>query len=177
MSKLTTVICAWCGNETEKTLGHVNRAKKENRLLFCNKVCFGLHRRVEKSKEQKKQEKRLYDMQYRKKNAGMLKAKKAAYFQRSYDPVEAAKKRQETMPRHVEYCRRPEYKAYKSKYDSQYRAKKMYGEFYESFLLLLQIDREVESRASKYEIGLANGTINKAQSRRRNHERTHRSKS
>jgi hypothetical protein len=167
------VTCAHCGSPIDKPAAYVNRAQKLGKPMFCNKTCFGLSRRAGKTAEQKKEEKRLYDMKYRAKNLQSIKEKKAAHFKATYDPERAAEQRKKRMPQHIEYCRRPEYKAKKSVYDAQYRAKKMYGEFHEAFLLLLQIDREVEARASKYEIGLANGTINKAQTRRRNYERSH----
>jgi hypothetical protein len=136
-------------------------------------VCAGFGRRKNKTADQKKEEKRLYDIAYREKNLARIKAGKHEWFKRTYDPAAAAIERKKKMPQHVEYCRRPEYKAYKQKYDQQYRAKKIYGEFHESFLILQKIDQEVASRASKYDIALENGTINKAQHRRREYERTH----
>lgn len=169
--------CDYCGSETEKTTSHYNRAKKVGAGIYCNKVCAGLSRRNNKSAEQKKEDKRLYDLAYREKNVDLLKEKKAAWFQNSYVPVQAAIKRKKKMPYHVEYCRRPEYKKWKRQYDEIHRAKKFFGEFYESVLLLKQIDSEVSSRASKYDIGLENGTINKSQNRRREHERSYSNKS
>jgi hypothetical protein len=168
-----TAYCATCGKLLTKKASAINRAKKTGKPMFCDKACFGLSRRDGKTPEQRKEEKRLYDMEYRAKNLQAITEKKAAWFKANYDPIKAAEERKKKMPQHIEYCRRPEYKAYKKRYDEQHRAKKQYGEFYESFLILTQIDQEVSSRASKYEIGLANGTINKAQTRRRNYERTH----
>lgn len=121
--------------------------------------------------EQKKEIKRLYDIEYRKKNRELLKAKKAAWFQRDYDPVAAAVKRKKRMPLHVEYCRQPEYKKWKKKYDKEYRAKKMFGEFWQAFLIVMEINKEVLERASKYEMSYANGTLNKSQNRSREYER------
>lgn len=43
-----------------------------------------------------------YDRQYRKKNRARIKANKAAYFQRTYDPVKAAKERKKNMAAHKE---------------------------------------------------------------------------
>jgi hypothetical protein len=67
-------------------------------------------------------EKRIYDAAYRKKNRAKLKAIKRLYHKRTYDPVKAAIERKAKMKNHVEYCRRPEYKKYKSKYDAKRRA-------------------------------------------------------
>ena len=79
-----------------------------------------------------KKEKAAYDREYRKKNLAWIKAKKADYFQRTYDPVKAAKERKKRMPEHVEYCRQPKYRAYKRKYDRKRRASK-FGEFAEAY--------------------------------------------
>ncbi len=126
---------------------------------------------------EKKEAKRLYDIEYRAKNGEILKAKKQDYFKRTYDPVKAAIERKKIMPRHIEYCRRPEYKVKKQKYDEVYRAKKVYGEFWEAFLLIQNLGKEVDSRITKQEIAGINGTRNKSQTRRRNYESTHSNKS
>jgi hypothetical protein len=169
--------CGYCGAPLKKDASAINRAKRECKPLYCHKACAGLARRVYKAVDQKKEEKRLYDAQRRIEKKDELKALRKAYFQRTYDPAKAAIKRQETMPRHVEYCRQPQYRKYKQQYDQQYRAKKIYGEFYEAFLLTLQLDEEVQSRASKYEISVINGILNKSQKRKREHERLNSNKS
>jgi hypothetical protein len=64
-------------------------------------------------------------------------------------------------------------KAKKRDYDAQYRAKKEYGEFWQCFLVVASIDKEVSERATKMEIAVANGTLNKAQTRKRNYERAY----
>lgn len=169
---LMKINCEQCGRLAERATGHVNRSRKISAPLYCNRTCAGLARRTPpKSKGQKVEEKRLYDIEYRRKNLVAIKDKKRAYFRETYDPAIAAAKRKERMPWHVAYCRRPEYRQWKQGYDARYRANRMFGEFADAALLLNEIDREVTSRMSKYEIGLANGTINKAQLRRRAHER------
>lgn len=120
---------------------------------------------------EKKEIKRLYDIEYRKKNLELIKQKKHKWFKQSYDPIKAAAERKIKMPKHVEYCRRPEYVQWKQKYDEQYRAKKLYGEFWQAFLIVVAINEEVLKRASRYEIGYANGTVNKSQNRSREYER------
>jgi hypothetical protein len=161
------VRCAQCRKWIEKETGHVNRAKKVGLKLFCDKHCFGISRRRHKTKAQKVAEKRLYDIEYRRKNRKLLKAKKRAYFERTYDPVAAAKVRKARMHLHVAYCRQPHYKRWKKRYDNRYRAGKMFGSYAESFLLLQKIEREVSSRMTKHEVRQSNGIINKAQERKR----------
>jgi len=155
--------CFTCGRDVE-------RKARTGLKLFCGRVCFGLSRRKEKTAAQKKEEKRLYDARYRMLNLTLLKSKKAAYFQATYDPEKARIERKKKMPNHVEYCRRPEYRAWKSKYDSAYRAKKDYGPFWEAGMLLIELNNEVDQRATKEELALAKGTVNKALTRRREYE-------
>lgn len=155
--------CYTCG----KPVDHKQRGDLK---LFCGRKCFGISRRKGKTKQQKVAEKRAYDMEYRAKNLALIKAKKAAYFQRTYDPKKAAKERKKKMPRHLEYCRQPKYKEWKSRYDQEYRAKKYFGAFWESAILCMQLDEEILSRMSRYEIGAANGTINKSLERKRAYE-------
>lgn len=100
-----------------------------------------------------KRQKAIYDRKYRKKNAAHLKAIKAAYFRATYDPKEAAIKRKERMPYHVEYCRQKKYKVYKKVYDRKRRAEK-YGPFAEAYevlkLLQAEIRRQMPDRFERY---------------------------
>jgi len=154
-----------------KENGAVSRARKGGKRLFCDRKCFGLSRRQNKTDEQKKAEKAEYDRQYRENNREMLKAKKAAYFQKTYDPIKAAIHRKTRSTAHAEYCRRPEYKLWKKEYDRKYRAKKYYGEYADAYLSLVDLEREVLSRQSRYEIDLQNGKLNKSQIRKREYVR------
>ena len=55
----------------------------------------------------------------------------------------------------------------KSDYDKQHRASE-YGEFADTYLLLLEVEREIRSRATHYERRVANGYYTRsAQARRR----------
>lgn len=162
--------CAHCGKRADKPAGHVNRSRAQGLNLYCGRKCSGLGRRSEpKSKAQRKLAKRLYDQEYRRINRAMLKAKKRAYHVATYDPDKERVKRKARMPRHVEYCRRPEYKRWKSQYDRQYRARE-YGPFAEASLLVIDLNREIRTRFSSHEEKYEqNGTLNKARTRRRAH--------
>ena len=135
---------------------------------YCNRTCAVLARRKMKTKAQKVEEKRVYDARYRVSEATRLKIKKAAYFQRTYNPVEAAIIRKARMPYHVEYCRQPAYREKKTVYDLNRRAA-AYGEFAEAYKLLLEVDREVNSRMTDHEVRVANGTMNKRLQRKRDY--------
>lgn len=162
--------CARCGTSFFRTASHVNRSRKAGAPLYCGRTCMGMARRVERSKAERVARKAAYDAEYRATNAALLKAKKAAYFQATYDPAKAAVERKAKMARHVEYCRSPEYRAWKREYDRVYRAKVDFGPFWEAAVLLLQIEEEVSSRMTRYEVYAANGTINKTQRRKREYE-------
>ena len=112
-----------------------------------------------------------YDRKYRKKNRARIKAEKAAYFQRTYDPVNAAKERKKKMPAHVEYCRQPEYKAWKKKYDKKRRSFK-FGDFAEAHAVLLKLIKEIHKqmpdRFEKYAQAQRYGWNPNNQQRRKN---------
>lgn len=159
--------CSHCGKTAEKSTGEINRAKKAGRRLFCSKICFGLDRRKWKTKAQKVAEKKAYDANRRLELADEIRARKAEYHRRTYDPKKAAVERKRRMPGHVEYCRRPEYRVWKSAYDERYRARRLYGEFDEVAMLLTDLQSEILSRQTRYEIDLENGKLNKKLKRRR----------
>lgn len=117
---LITLNCTRCGKRARKLSGGVNRSRRLGLPLYCGRRCAGLARRKHKTKAQRIEEKRLYDIEYKKRNEAALKVKRAAYFQRTYDPVKAAIERKKRMPRHVEYCRQPWYREWKRQYDAAY---------------------------------------------------------
>lgn len=174
---MPVIVCAWCNASSEKTASAINRAKKIGAPMHCNKECAGFSRRQHKTDAQKKSEKRLYDMQRREEKGDSIKEKKREYFKRTYDPAKAAIERKANMPRHVEYCRRPEYKKYKREYDKKHLANKQYGEFAEAFLALTELETTVSERATRYDIYMQNGTLNKKLTRRREYERINSNKS
>lgn len=165
------VKCGHCGKAVKQPPGAINRALRIGAPLYCDKVCAGLGRRHHTTKAQKVSEKRMYDMEYRRKNRKTLKAKKRAYFERSYDPVKAAAVRKARMHLHVAYCQSPAYRRWKRRYDRDYRAQKLFGPFAESFLLLQKIEREISTRMTRYEVYQTNGTLNKTLRRKRDYAR------
>ena len=101
-----------------------------------------------------KKAKAIYDRAYRKKNRAMLKAKRAAYHLRTYDPAKAAKERKKRMPYHIQYCRHAWYRDYKRDYDKQRRAGRFGGfaEAYEALQALLkEIRKQEPDRFKRYE--------------------------
>lgn len=167
--------CAYCGKIADKSAGAVNRARNAGMNLYCNRVCSGLgRRRAPKSVEQRKAEKRDYDAARRVALAAEIKAEKAAYHKRTYDPAKQREYNQRRMPHHVEYCRRPEYREWKREYDRRYRANKEYGEFADCFLLVMDIRAECLSQMTDYEIRYAKGGVAKTQQRRRDYEQLNR---
>lgn len=159
--------CAWCRTLVPQKWGAINRALKLGAPIYCDRVCAGLGRRKNLTAAEKKEAKRLYDIDYRARNLKKIKAGKRAHHKKTYDPKAAAVVRKKRMPLHLEYCRRPEYKEYKQAYDQSYRAKKVYGPFAEAFLAQVDLDREIKDRVTGHEIRTANGTLNKKKERSR----------
>ncbi len=159
--------CAHCQKPRDLHAGHVKRSLARGDNLYCSRLCSGLGRRKNKSKAQKVEEKRLYDMEYRQQNMERITKAKRERHKRTYDPAKEAIKRKAKMPRHVEYCRQPAYRVYKARYDREYRARKEYGEFWECFLLADDIRSEALKRMTDYEIRLSKGTLNKHLQRKR----------
>ena len=158
-------ICQYCGKVVRQSQSSIRRAIREGKSLYCDRACAGMARRI--PVDQKKEAKRLYDARRRVERAAEISAQRAVYFQRTYDPIKARERRRANMGQHVEYCRQPEYRAYKKDYDRQLRAAE-YGEYAEAYLLLLDLEREIRSRASSYERRKARGYYTRtAQQRRR----------
>lgn len=86
-----------------------------------------------------------YDKRYRERNRERIRANHASYFQRTYDPVKAAKERKKRMPYHVKYCRQPWYVAWKREYDKRRRASK-FGAFADAYKVLLKLVKEVKKQ-------------------------------
>ena len=161
--------CAWCGQDASRERGAINRAKRQGMALYCGRTCSGLGRRNPNppTDAERRAAKADYDRQYRERDREAKAAKRAAYYQRTRDVEKERAYRKANMARHVEYCRRPDYVAWKREYDRSYRAKKDFGEFWESGLLLLDLHAEITARASRAEIYAANGTAAKTQQRKR----------
>jgi len=106
--------------------------------------------------------------------ADEIRAAKRAYHLATYDPEKERVKRAAKMPRHIEYCRQPAYRAWKREYDRRYCAEKQFGEFAEAALLLGDLKAEVSERMTRLEIATLNGTLNKRLQRKHEHEHSYR---
>lgn len=165
--------CDYCGKAANYPTGHVNRARKNGNSLYCGRVCSGLGRRHNKTLEMKRLEKALYDQDYRDKNIQKIKARNQEYNKTPEGRAMQKRNRDKRMDKHIEYCRQPEYKEYKKKYDRSYRSVKDYGEEWGPVMeTLLYLDDEVKTRVNRYEIYQANGTLNKHQGRKRDYAKT-----
>lgn len=171
--------CGFCGKEGHKPSGHINRSAKKGAGLYCNLTCSAQAKslRQYRSPEQKIENKKIYDERYRAENRAMLAKKKADRHLLTYDPLKQREFNQARMKDHVEYCRRPEYRAKKKKYDRVYRAQRDYGEFWEASLIVQDIDNEVKTRMDNVELARAKGTLNKTKQRRRDYDRLNCNKS
>lgn len=164
MSPAARVHCHYCGVVVQQSQSSINRAVRQGKPIYCDRECAGMARRVPLS--EKKEAKRLYDAQRRTEKAAEISAKKRDYYQRTRDPEKERVRGQAGMARHVEYCRRPEYVASKAAYDLERRAKE-YGPYADAYLLLLDLEREIRSRATSYERRKARGYYTRAAQQRR----------
>jgi hypothetical protein len=162
-SKNCKMNCNYCNKELKKTNSAINRALKINSPLYCNKTCFGLAKQLHRTSEEKKLLKSKYDKEYRDKNAIKLKLSKHNYYKETYDPLKASIDRKKNANKHLEYCRQPKYKTYKQEYDKKYLAKKLFGEYWESALLIRDIEKEYDQQ----EVRQLNNLHNKSQKRKR----------
>lgn len=161
--------CPQCGSEFLACTGRANRAIKLLAPLYCGKACSSAARRIEVDAETKRTLKAEYDRKRREALADKMKADKRAYYEANRDRLLAqmAEYRKVRMPAHVEYCRRPEYRAKKHECDMQRNAAE-YGEWAETWRLLLDLEKEIRSQATAYERRVANGYYTRnAQKRRR----------
>jgi hypothetical protein len=149
--------CDYCGKTTEKERGHYNRARRLGLGCYCDRKCAGLGRREYSSPQEKKDIIATYDAFIREFNKDedpeLEYLQRAVYFQWDYQrhPEKYRKIRQERMSAHVEYCRQPEYREYKKKYDEQYCAKKNYGEYWEAAIVLKQLENIIPHRLADKE--------------------------
>jgi hypothetical protein len=173
---VTQVQCPVCNLVCDKRSGAVNRSINRGMAVYCGRKCAGIGRRENRSMDEKKAIKRYYDAIRRIEKADTLRVTRAEYHRRTYDPIKAAEKRKERMPKHVEYCRQPEYRKWKAEYDRIYRAKQEAGDFYESYLLVLEIRQACLALAPDIDIRRAAGTLNKHQNRRRDYDRSYSNK-
>jgi hypothetical protein len=152
------LICCYCSNEfivLPNNIGQRNNSIRLGLPIYCNRTCAGLGRRGDETLEEKRQIKTWYDLFLR---ISMTEDEKifesfsrCVYFLIDYkqNPNKYKKWRNKRMPKHVEYCRQPEYKEYKKGYDEQYRAKKHFGSYWESAIILKNLDNEIDYRESK----------------------------
>jgi hypothetical protein len=161
--KYLIMTCNYCKKELIKTKSAINRALIINAPLYCNKTCSGLAKRLNRTTEEKKALKSIYDKNFRKINAEKIKKSKHDYYKNTYDPIKASIDRKKRSNEHLEYCRQPKYKVYKKEYDKKYLAKKLFGEFWESALLI----RDIEYEYNQQEVRQINNLHNKSQKRKR----------
>lgn len=102
-----------------------------------------------------KEKKRLYDIEYRRKNKARIAANKKADYEANKDQFKEKhreyRNRPENVARHNEYCRQSGYVEKKHLYDVVRRNMKNYGKFWESAILVNHIEIEVRKRIPKKE--------------------------
>ena len=173
--------CDRCGAPSERLTGDVNRARRNGKPLYCSRECWVPAAAEKKQKNPPKNTpegrafKAEYDRRRRERLGEALRAeKRAAYRARVEGDTERLRAEQKALREkrreaHAAYCRRPEYREWKREYDRALRARE-YGEFAEAHVALMHLQAEIDSRMSREEIYVANGTAAKWTKRRREYE-------
>ena len=163
------VICAYCGKEFDKPTGEYNYSIKIGMKFYCSRKHSGLGRRTNETPEEKRAIKAWYDqflnISMTEDERELEELQRMVYFQWDYarNPEKHKERRRDRMAAHLEYCRQPEYKEWKKGYDELYRAKKDYGDWWESAIALKNLDKEIDYRESKKQ----NKIYNKSTSKRK----------
>jgi hypothetical protein len=164
------VICPQCRMPFFAETGHLNRAMAMERSLYCSRSCAGLARRLKNppTLEQKKIAKAEYDKKRRELKGDELRAKKRVFYHEHKEERKELHRlqRQKRMSKHLEYCRQPEYRAKKKEYDKDRRFK-AFGPFEDAARLLSELQTEIDKRATRYEIYIANGRYTRQATQRR----------
>lgn len=166
------IVCPQCGRSCERPGGWVNRSAALGLRVYCSRRCSGLGRRSGKTQEQKRAEKSAYDRARLARMGEQIRKRKRAYYASA--PVQEREKARRADPQwrarksayHLAYCRSPEYRRWKADYDRRARTKE-HGEYADAVRVLWQLEREIASRMTRYEIYSANGLVNKKQQRSR----------
>jgi len=152
--------CFYCGKRFYRNPAHIKRYGCK--LSFCSQKHFGLSYRTGKSKKQLKEEKQLYDVEYRRINKKHIKATHKTYNESPNGRAMQKRNRDKFKNYHLEYCRTPEYRRWKKASDEIYRAKKFFGEWWECMILVKKIKSEVCRLVPEpYERAKMRGTIAK----------------
>lgn len=110
----------------------------------------------------KKEKKRLYDLEYRRKNKEKIKDKKKAYYQTESGKAASKRNRDKMKKYHAEYCRTPEYRLKKHEYDSVNWYVRKYGEYWECMQIVEKIEKKViQLVPDKYERSKMRGVVDR----------------
>jgi hypothetical protein len=114
----------------------------------------------------KKEAKRLYDIEYRRKNLERINERKRKYNSSPAGRAMQKRQREKQKSNHLKYCRTKKYRQYKKEYDQEFRSKKLYGEFWECMILVEKIfNKVIELTPDKYERDKMRGNINRLQAK------------
>lgn len=162
--------CPQCRKWFRADTGAANRADGRGMNLYCGRLCSGLARRVSRSTDEKKALKSAYDRQRRAELGETLRKAKMDSYYANHDANKAKaavlRKTPEYKAKHLAYLQTPEYRGKKKDYDEELR-KAEYGDFGETWRLLLELEKEIRSRQSSYERRKARGYYTRASINRR----------
>lgn len=162
---MITVKCAHCGRKFIKRRCDVERSP--NNRFFCSRKHTALYKKQPKSHHVERV--RQYGIVYREDNSEWIKEKKAKHFKETYDPGAASinRKTPEYRKMHNEYLRQPKWVKYKKDYDRIYRAKRIAGIFWESYIICIDIHEEFRKQVpDSYERSKQKGLLERIRFRK-----------
>lgn len=128
MTTFISINCDGCNGRFEKDLRYYNRAIKLNAKMFCSRKCY--EKTLLKDPIKKETERNIYIKNYRNANRESMKRKRHEYHKRVYGD---------------------EIKIRGKKYLRKWRAKKEYGEFWESAIIIFDIYKLLRDQRNAYE--------------------------
>lgn len=157
------VKCAYCSKDKELFTSQYNRALSRGNKIYCNKKCSGLGRRDNRSIEEKKKEKAIYDKEYRIRTNKSKKQLEKYHKELKENPekIRAIQKKhresQKLSGYRKKYISSERYKKYKHEYDVKRQAKKSVpDEFVESLFLLRELEAALRNSNIRDETTIRN---------------------
>lgn len=157
MSRTTlTLVCDTCNRRFHRTPAQQAQATKLGCVhTYCSRACGAVAKRTWKTKEQRIAEKAAYDLKRRKRYAAWLRTeKKRKYEEAKATDLAALRTKQKayrdaTKQQHLNYLRKPEYRAKKKTYDARLRAS-VYGPYAECYRLYVELKKEIVARVPSW---------------------------
>lgn len=139
IKKSSVIKCDYCKSDFNIKKKLLKSNKKNGYNCYCSKDCQKKGRT--KSVEEKKEKRKIYDLNYRKNNSKKIKNKKQEYYKeiKNSDSQSFKEQRIKRKIYQKEYIKTKTYKNWKNEYSKKTRCKNRFGEFWESAVIVKDI--------------------------------------